>query len=142
MLSPISNAKDLPMFMRDLGMGEYVDDPRFQHPPVYLVGWGTNGGIDTGDTPMAVKPILEQAFSKFTAEELGEIFQKYGGDAVVCNDYQQFVDHPQIQAINLFGELGDPVLGRIRFQRVPWSLDGVPEPAPTCFREVDPATRR
>ena len=140
MPSPISNAEDLPAFMRELGMDEYVDDPRFQHPPVYLLGWGTNGGIDTGDTPVIVKPIWEQAFSRFTAEELGEIFRKYGGDAVLCNDYQQLVDHPQIQAIEIFRELDDPALGRVRFQRVPWGLDGVPEPEPNPFCEVDTAT--
>lgn len=135
LLNPISRAEDMPLLMKELGMDDYLNDPLFKHPPAYLIGWGTNGAIDTGEIPMRAKPIWEEAFSKFTAEQVSDIFMKYGGNCVLANDYQQFYDHPQIKTLELFLETDDPTLGPIRYQLAPWTLDGVPVPAPVPFQE-------
>ena len=132
----------MPLLMKELGMESYLRDPLFQHPPEYLLGWGANGAVDTGEIPMLAKPIWEKAFSRFTAEQVSDIFMKYGGNCVLANDYQQLYDHPQVQALALFAEMDDPTLGTVRHQRMPWTLDGVPIPSARPFREVTAARAR
>ena len=140
MVNPISRAEDMPLLMEELGMESHLGNPLFQHPPEYLVGWGSNGAVDTGEIPMLAKPIWEEAFSRLTAEQIADVFIKYGGNGVLANDYRQLYDHPQVRTLGLFGEMDDPTLGTVRYQRMPWTLDGVPVPPARPFRDVT-ATR-
>ena len=140
MVNPIARAEDMPLLMEELGMESHLGNPLFQHPPEYLVGWGSNGAVDTGEIPMLAKPIWEEAFSNFTAEQIADVFIKYGGNGVLANDYRQLYDHPQVKTLGLFGEMDHPTLGTVSYQRMPWTLDGVPAPPARPFRDVT-ATR-
>lgn len=136
LLSAIRDPGKMTDLLRELGMERYIDDPLFKNPPNFLMGYGTGGAFDTGDIPHRAKPIWEKVFSRMTAEEVTAILNRYSSTSAIVNDYRQLYEHPQTKELGIFTEIDEPGLGRIRYQREPWTLDGVPVTTPTPFREL------
>ena len=51
--------------------------------------------------------------------------------------YPPLSDHPQIKAMGLFQEVEDPKLGKVHYQRPPWTFYGVPKVEPKPYRFAD-----
>ncbi len=119
-MGPIRKEEEFPELLKLLNLEGYLEDPRFQHPPRDIMGWGGKG-----DLCAQAKPIWEEAFKKWKAEELVELLQRFGSSCSIINNYQQLFAHPQTEALEIVKELNHPTRGKIKVIGTPWKLYGV-----------------
>lgn len=71
------------------------------------------------------KPIWEKGLVNFTVDELGEIFNRNGGNSYRINDYPHTFAHPQTQHLDFLREVGGPS-GPVTVMRPPWDFSEDP----------------
>jgi len=131
LLGAIRDASRMPELLTALGMDKYIDDPLFKNPPGMIMGFGSGGNIDLGDLPYRARPIWEEGFKKFTADELTSLLLQFGSTSTICNNHKQLYGHTQTKAMELFTEVDG-----VRYLCPPWKLYGVPRNSPRPYVET------
>lgn len=103
-----------PIVCRILGIEYLLDDARYRTAK------------DRTERKCELYPILDKAFRKKTRAEWAEIFRQQGLRCDPCLDYQEVIDHPQFQALDLIIDVDHPVRGKIRTLRPPMEFQGLP----------------
>ena len=120
-----------PDLLKALGMEEYLEHPLFQRPPREIMGLGGEG-----DHAFQAKPIWEEAFKNWKAEDLLVLLNKLGSNSSLVNNYRQLFAHPQMEALGMIRESGLSKLGMVKFLGPPWKLRGVSPVAPRPYSET------
>ncbi len=102
-------------FMQEVGLGEYLDDPRFAGGPATTMGNTTNAH--------ELHHIYDEALQKYTTEELAAIVSRYGGEVLPINDYEMLSKHPQTHAMEIIKEMEHPTAGELKYITPPWSFE-------------------
>jgi CoA:oxalate CoA-transferase len=102
-----------PIVCNILGIEHLLEDPRYRTAK------------DRTERKFELYPILDEAFKKKTRAEWAEIFREHGLRCDPCFDYQEVLDHPQFQALDLIVEVEHPVRGKIRTLRPPMEFNGL-----------------
>ena len=101
----------------ELGMLNVLADERF-----------ANGGREAagffGRYSSEVKSIWESAFSKKTADQLIEIFQKYDADAVRVNDYAELFGTPAFDSLKILENVTTSSDAKFAALLPPWQING------------------
>ncbi|MGH8014279.1 MAG: CaiB/BaiF CoA transferase family protein [Candidatus Binataceae bacterium] len=119
------NSEDWDRLMLELGLEEYLSDPRF-------ADFG-RAATSVGRYAEAAKPIWEKAFSSRPRQEIIDLIHSVGGDAVPILDYAALVAHPQTAALGALTEIEHPTAGKfatvapfIRFSETPLEIRSAP----------------
>lgn len=115
-----ASSEDFDRLMIELGLVDHVNDKRF----------GNHGrsAAPLGRFVEEARPVWESAFEQRSIDELRQLIQEAGGDAVGFNDYPSLVAHPQIEAIEAITSFEHPTAGTVRTVR------------PVARHEATPAT--
>ena len=111
-------------FMERVGLGEYLNDPRF--------AGGATATMGNEQAAHAVRHIYDEAFQKHTTAELADIASQYGGEVLPFNDYESLFKHPQVVAMEIAKELDHPTKGRQKYVAPPWSFEKSEIASPTA----------
>jgi len=103
------NSEDWDRLVMSLGMEEVLADPRFDD-------YG-RAATSIGRYATEVKPIWEKAFENRTREEIIDLVNSVGGDAVPMMDYPSLLAHPQVAALDAIAEIDHPTAGRFKTVR-------------------------
>src|SRR5215469_16385514 len=119
------SSEDWDRFVIELGMEEYLNDPRFGNYGRRATGIGQHAAD--------VRPIWEEAFKGRTREEIIDLVRSIGGDAVPILDYPALVSHPQVEALGAFTKIEHPTAGLfttlapvVRFSQTPTAIYSAP----------------
>lgn len=128
-----ANSEDYDRLMLTLGLEAYIADPLF-----------SNLGRDAaplGIHSEAAKPIWEEGFARFTTQEVIELIQSCGGDAVPFMNHSEIIGHPQTVALGSIqevpvGEFTEPfrTIGPV------WRMSASPPVQPAPLEYADPAS--
>ena len=94
------------------------------------MGFGGEGTIS-----FEAMPVWEEAFKSWDAERLLELLNSLGSNSSLVNNYEQLLDHPQMEALGMIKEMSQPGLGKVKCLISPWKLDGVPKVPPEAYSE-------
>jgi len=102
------DSEDWDRLLLELDMLQCLDDPRF-----------TNYGrlaTSIGRYAPDVKPIWEQAFIRkgLKQQDVISLIHSVKGDAVPFSEYRTLVEHPQVAAVNVIGEMHDQKAGSVK----------------------------
>ena len=86
------------MILTELGMEDVFGDPRFH-------GGGRDAVGNNGRYTREVWHRWEEAFRDWEAEDVVNLMNKFGGCAVIANDYANMLNHPQVAAIRASQDL-------------------------------------
>ena len=119
------SSEDWDRFVIELGMEEYLNDPRFGNYGRRATGIGQHAAD--------VRPIWEEAFKGRTREEIIDLVRSIGGDAVPILDYPALVSHPQVEALGAFTKIEHQTAGLfttlapvVRFSQTPTAIYSAP----------------
>jgi len=139
--------KDIPMtftFQRDeeawrkfltaLGLEHMTRDPRFENQR------------KRSENQEILKPLLEEAFSTRTYEELRRLIQDdLGGTIVPMHSYDSLFAHEQVKAMEVLKEIEHPTVGKLNTLNVPWAFQDTPAslrlPPPMLGQHTDEVLR-
>lgn len=96
----------------ELGMEEYLFDPRFQG--------GGRDSVGIGKYGEDVRPIWDAVFKQLTIAELTSIGERYGAVVVPFYDYESLFKDPRVVALDLVKAVDHPKVGAYRSLGVPW----------------------
>jgi crotonobetainyl-CoA:carnitine CoA-transferase CaiB-like acyl-CoA transferase len=117
-----SGAASFAALLEALGLTHLHDDPRFD-----AIG---SGSLGYGSHAHEVKPIWEEALSRYTTEQALEILNGVDAEVGELNNYQGVFSHPQIAALGAFSEIPHPNGGSFVGVNNPWNF------GPGAEREV------
>jgi crotonobetainyl-CoA:carnitine CoA-transferase CaiB-like acyl-CoA transferase len=100
--------------LKALDLTHLHEDPRF--------GAIGSGSLGYGSHAHEVKPIWEEALSRFTTQEALEILNSVDAEVGELNDYQGVVSHPQIAALGALSEIPHPNGGSFLGVNNPWDF--------------------
>lgn len=109
----------LDALLADLKM-EWVRD----HPDFRLLAIDTAGGA--GRYSHIVRPLWEQAFRAFPAEEVMAIVERHGGLAFPMHDYAALVNDPQARHLGIVQSIDQPGVGPMSVIAPPWQFSDTP----------------
>ncbi len=114
-------------FAKRIGLGDLLNDP-----------WWAEHGHNTlgiGRDAQEWKSVYEAVLADKTTEEIVEIVESVGGHVGVFKHYDQVLNEPQVDAVEMIAEVSHPTAGKIRTIGVPFKLEKTPcrikGPAPT-----------
>ncbi len=123
------NPKLFGKFCQVIGLPELAADPRFAEY------------AERHRNEKQLKPILEQALSRFTRQEALRLLGEAGIPCAPINTVGEVMEDPQIQARGMMVEVEHPVAGRLKMPGVPVKLSltpgGIPGPAPLLGEHTD-----
>lgn len=113
-------------FVKAVGLERMLDDPRCDR-----VGKLTTGhGLYAHD----VRPIYNEGFAKFSADEVAALIRQHGGDVAIYLGLDDTLAHPQTAALGLFTE------GPLRLRQPPGRFSGMkritPQNAPALGKDA------
>ena len=85
-----------------------------------------------------LRPILEQALSRYMASEIQEIVLRIGGVAMPANTIETLNQDPQAIAMNIIRETPRPGRVPLRYIALPWEFSEMEPVPPHPLREVPP----
>ncbi len=134
---PDKQKKSWVSFCKQVGLEGLLEDPYFLEKGPRVIGIGRDA--------QEYKPLFEAAFEDRTSEELQNIIEGLGGYAGVFKTYDEVLDEPQVQAVEMVKEVEHPVAGSIKLVGIPWKLEKTPgdikSPAPTLGQHTDEILR-
>ena len=130
-LGAVKNQDQLRGLLQALGMEAYLGHPLFERTPGDIMGI-----MGSGDFALQAKPVWEEAFAKWKAEELVTLLDSFSSISGVVNTYQQLFSNPQMNALAMVKQADHPEFSRIRFLGPPWRLRGIPTFMPEPYREL------
>ncbi len=101
-----ASSEDFDRLMIELGLVDHVTDERF--------GNQGRSAAPLGRYVEEARPVWESAFEQRSVDELRQLIQEAGGDAVPVNDYPSLVAHPQLEAIEAVTSFEHPTAGTVR----------------------------
>jgi CoA:oxalate CoA-transferase len=114
-------------FAKRVGLGNLLDDP-----------WWAEHGYNTlgiGKDAQEFRSVYEAVLANKTAEEMIEIIDSVGGHIGIIKHYDELVNDPQVDAVQMISELYHPVAGKLKTVGIPYKLEKTPcqikGPAPT-----------
>jgi crotonobetainyl-CoA:carnitine CoA-transferase CaiB-like acyl-CoA transferase len=114
------DSEDWDRLLMELGMLEYLDDPRFAN-------FGRNA-TSIGRYGPEVKPIWEHAFNEkdLRREQVIELILSVKGDAVPFADYATLLRHPQIAELEIVVDIERPTDGTFKAIGPVWRFSDTP----------------
>ena len=91
----------------------------------------TDGAGGSGRYSAELKPIWEQGFANFDAEQVIEIVERHGGWAFPMHDYERLSKDPQVEAVEALINLQQPDGSTMRQVAPPWDFEATPVATPT-----------
>ena len=91
----------------------------------------TDGAGGSGRYSAELKPIWEQGFANFDAEQVIEIVERHGGWAFPMHDYERLSQDPQVEAVEALINLQQPDGSTMRQVAPPWDFEATPVATPT-----------
>jgi CoA:oxalate CoA-transferase len=93
-----------------------------------------------------LKPILDEAFSRFTRSQALEMLGKIGIPCAPVNSIDQIIENPQVKARHMIVDVEHPVAGTVKSPGIPIKMSVSPgaieRPAPTLGQHTDQVLSR
>lgn len=132
MLTGVKNRDQFEKLLKALGMERYLKDPLFQKDPRDLMGI-----MGAEESARLTKPIWEEFFKKFWADDLSILLNEFGSIASVVNTYEDLSKNSQVDAIGILNEIKHDGFPSDKFLGFPWRIKGTVPAEPFPYREVD-----
>ena len=121
-------------FVELLGLEDVAGDPRF------------SDDASRAENQELLQPILEEAFTKYSYEELQQIIRDdVGGTVVPVHDYRSLFGDEQATAMEIAKEMDHPTVGTFSTLNVPWDFQETPAefriPPPLLGQHTDEVLR-
>ncbi|HEV8516961.1 MAG TPA: CoA transferase [Burkholderiales bacterium] len=119
-------------FVKEVGLEKLIDDPRCDK----------TGRVTTGHGARVheMRETYEQAFAKYSAEELVALIRKHRGNASVYQRLDEALAHPQTKSLDLIDEVA--IDGKVRrFRRFPARFSKLKPKSQTCAPGLGEHTR-
>jgi CoA:oxalate CoA-transferase len=117
-ITPDKMAPAWESFLKQIGLGELLEDEYFKQKGMRMVGIGRDA--------QEFRPVLETGTENFTAAEIGKIVTSLEGYCAVFKNFEDVFGEPQVAAVNMVEELDHPTAGKIKVTGIPWKLLGTP----------------
>ncbi|MBI2165093.1 MAG: CoA transferase, partial [Chloroflexi bacterium] len=130
LLAAIRGQDRLPELLRALGMEQYIEHPLLQHPVRNIMG--TAGAV--GDAGLKAKPLWEEGFKRWKAEELLRVLDRFSGSSAHINTYRQLFSHAQTAALGMVKEMPGRS-GQLKALGPSWKLYGLQSFEPRPYQE-------
>ncbi|MGH8060193.1 MAG: CoA transferase, partial [Candidatus Entotheonellia bacterium] len=102
-----------PEFCQAIGLAHLVSDARFRKDGANSTGLGADAA--------KFRALYEEAFRRYTSEELIELIRQLGGAAYPYHTYETLFADPQAEALRLLREIPGPE-GALRAVKAPWNF--------------------
>jgi CoA:oxalate CoA-transferase len=132
-ITPDKMAPAWESFLKQIGLGELLEDEYFREKGMCMVGIGRDA--------QEFKPVLETGVENFTAGEISKIVADLGGYSAVFKKLEDVLSEPQVDAVKMVEVLDHPAAGKIKVTGIPWKLLDTPlkmqGPPPTLGQHTD-----